>query len=116
MNTHTITVTQKADQFWASYNGISVTTADSAMSTAQLLLEGLRPSLHNAASYYLVDKTEPHQAQQGTYNFKIYELCRLCKKRDFDDHTGCHMPTVFTPGVGDWLCNRFNNSIQKVAQ
>jgi len=110
MNTHTITVTEKAGQYWASYNGITVTTADSPMTTVQTLLEGLRPSLHSGAHFYLVNKTPPHQAGQGTHTFIAYQLCGKCKKRDFDNHTGCHMPTVFSPAVGDWLCNRFTQN------
>jgi hypothetical protein len=32
-------------------------------------------------------------------------FCVICKKSNFDDATGCHSFTRFTPAVGDWLCN-----------
>ncbi|BFM20485.1 hypothetical protein [Gilvimarinus japonicus] len=110
MNTHHITVTEKGKQFWAECNGITVTTADSAMNAAQTLIEGLRPSLHNSAAFFVVNKTEPHMAEQGTHTFIVYELCGRCKKRDFQDSTGCHMPAQLNQ-QGEWQCERFNQGV-----
>lgn len=31
--------------------------------------------------------------------------CNLCTKTDFDSASGCHNPSVFSPAVGDWVCN-----------
>lgn len=31
--------------------------------------------------------------------------CNLCAKTDFDGASGCHNPSVFSPAVGDWVCN-----------
>lgn len=31
--------------------------------------------------------------------------CNLCSKADFDSASGCHNPSVFSFGVGDWVCN-----------
>ena len=31
--------------------------------------------------------------------------CNLCTKTDFDGASGCHNPSVFSPAVGDWVCN-----------
>jgi hypothetical protein len=31
--------------------------------------------------------------------------CVPCGKSDFDCASGCHNPTVFSPCVGDWVCN-----------
>jgi len=31
--------------------------------------------------------------------------CKVCGKQDFDLASGCLNPSVFTPCVGDWLCN-----------
>ena len=114
MTTHTITVTENGSQFWAECNGTTVTTAVSPIVTAQTLLEGMRADLHSAAHFFLVDKTEPHIAEQGTHTFIAYELCGKCKKRNFKDATGCHMPTE-TNQQGEWQCNRFSkNSNQGV--
>ena len=39
---------------------------------------------------------EPKQCQRS---------CRLCQKTDLDLSHGCYNPSVFSPGVGDWVCN-----------
>lgn len=31
--------------------------------------------------------------------------CDKCGKTDFDYGKGCKSPSVFSPGVGDWICN-----------
>lgn len=32
-------------------------------------------------------------------------MCKLCSKSNFDDASGCHNSTSFSPCVGDWVCN-----------
>ncbi len=32
-------------------------------------------------------------------------LCTVCFKTNFDGSTGCKNPSVFSAGVGDWVCN-----------
>lgn len=39
---------------------------------------------------------EPKQCQR---------FCHLCKKTDLDLSSGCYNPSVFSPAVGDWVCN-----------
>ena len=31
--------------------------------------------------------------------------CTICGKTDLDVSTGCFNPSVFTPAIGDWVCN-----------
>lgn len=31
--------------------------------------------------------------------------CPVCTKTDYDLSTGCSNPSVFSPAVGDWVCN-----------
>lgn len=33
------------------------------------------------------------------------KTCLLCGKTNFDDATGCHNASVFSPCIGDWICN-----------
>lgn len=33
------------------------------------------------------------------------KLCAICGKTDFDDASGCQNPSIFSPCVGDWVCN-----------
>lgn len=39
---------------------------------------------------------EPKQCQRS---------CHLCAKSDLDFAAGCFNASVFSPGVGDWVCN-----------
>jgi hypothetical protein len=32
-------------------------------------------------------------------------MCRICSKTNFDDSNGCKNPSIFSVGVGDWVCN-----------
>jgi hypothetical protein len=32
-------------------------------------------------------------------------MCFVCSKFNFDGHTGCKNSSVFSPAVGDWVCN-----------
>lgn len=39
---------------------------------------------------------EPKQCQRS---------CTLCGKQNLDDSKGCYNPSIFSPGIGDWVCN-----------
>jgi hypothetical protein len=44
--------------------------------------------------------SRPAAVQQSTS-----KSCGLCGKTDFDMPSGCQNPSVFSPCVGDWVCN-----------
>lgn len=69
----------------------------------------LRARLENAGLSYIetplptVEQpalSRPDPAQRST-SFS----CSLCGKTDLDSPSGCKNPSVFSPCVGDWLCN-----------
>jgi len=43
----------------------------------------------------------PENLRQAATN----RTCSLCEKSNFDDAKGCHNASVFSPCVGDWICN-----------
>lgn len=43
------------------------------------------------AFFRFVDATKPY--------------CGRCGKQDLDNAKGCLQPSVFSPAVGDWVCN-----------
>lgn len=112
INTYHITVIKKNAQYWAELDGIAVTTADSAWTTAQALVQALTVDAHQASNNFIVDKTSEDNQAQGPWQFIAYRLCSKCKKREFDTAAGCHVPAEQPDGT--WQCNRFN--IQRVAR
>lgn len=32
-------------------------------------------------------------------------MCQICFKTDHDDSRGCKNPSIFSAGIGDWVCN-----------
>lgn len=41
----------------------------------------------------------------GPARSQCQRSCNLCTKTDFDSASGCHNSSVFSPAVGDWVCN-----------
>lgn len=37
--------------------------------------------------------------------------CRHCGKLDYDDPSGCQRPAIYSPAVGDWLCDLELNKV-----
>ena len=56
------------------------------------------------AEFPLPDAGRPDKACRPS-NGQCQLSCSLCTKADFDSACGCHNPSVFSVGVGDWVCN-----------
>ena len=53
----------------------------------------------------LADTARTRAKASGPARGQCQRSCNLCTKTDFDGASGCHNPSVFSPAVGDWVCN-----------
>jgi hypothetical protein len=58
-------------------------------------------------SYIVVDLVGDRQTNDPSRSASdgCQRSCTICGKTDFDDAKGCANPSVFSFGVGDWVCN-----------
>lgn len=62
-----------------------------ARATCQALNRIYHLGEYQNAFFRFVDATKPY--------------CNRCGKQDLDNAQGCLQPSVFSPAVGDWVCN-----------
>ncbi len=57
-------------------------------------------------SFIVVDLVDSAQANEVSRSAERCQLpCPVCGKDDLDLSNGCANPSVFSPAVGDWVCN-----------
>ncbi len=57
------------------------------------------------AEFPLAGTARTRAKASGPARGQCQRSCSLCSKTDFDSASGCHNPSVFSVGVGDWVCN-----------
>lgn len=70
------------------------------MIKTRLDMLGLSYRIHTFAD------TAPRSDSSGSDSALQYQRpCTICSKTEFDNSKGCSNPHIFSPAVGDWICN-----------
>jgi len=88
-------------------NGKKIVPAKVAVSTSRYK-SSIETDLNSAnLPYIVVDLVGNRQATEPSRSAPdgCQRPCTICGKSDFDLSSGCSNPSVFSPCVGDWVCN-----------
>ena len=53
----------------------------------------------------LADAVPRSELSRSVSAVRCQHTCPICGKSNFDQATGCSNPAVYSPAVGDWICN-----------
>lgn len=86
--------------------GDSPATANIAVDAPKHYLQLERLLTENALEFsFLPTKEKPVSTVLASEPLAGCSLCTICFKMNFDGASGCKNPSVFSAGVGDWVCN-----------
>lgn len=69
----------------------------------------IRAQLESAGLAYVETPLPPAgksvRSRLDSSNQQAPTHCIVCQKSSFDNASGCYNPSIFSPCVGDWVCN-----------